>query len=108
MRGGTSSASAAGPSDEGSSSGARRRRATPAPPQSANDQRIITYLKNKVAELEATLKNTELLLHRSKSHPTAGFSQREDFLIGEIDLISRQLQGWRPLLLLFLVKTCWC
>ena len=93
VRGGTSSASAAGPSGEGSSSGARRRRATPAPPRSANDQRIITYLKNKVAELEANLKNTELLLHRSRSHPTAEFSQREDFLLGEIDLISRQLQG---------------
>ena len=96
MRGGASSASAAGPSGEGSSSGVRRRRATPAPPRSTNDQRIITYLKNKVAELEASLKNTELLLRRSRSHPTAEFSQREDFLLGEIDLISRQLQGWYP------------
>ena len=96
VRGGASSSSAAEPSGEVSSSGARRRRATPAPPRSANDQRIITYLKNKVVELEATLKNTELTLHRSRSHPTAGFSRREDFLLGEIDLISRQLQGWYP------------
>ena len=91
-----SSSPATEPSGEASSSGARRRRAAPAPPRSTNDQRIITYLKNKVVEFEATLKNTELLLHRSRSHPTAGFSQREDFLLGEIDLISRQLQGWYP------------
>ena len=104
VRSGTSSASAAGPSGEGSSSGARRRRSAPASPRSANDQRIITYLKNKVVELDATLKNTELLLQRSRSHPTAGFSQREDFLIVEIDLISRQLQGWYTLRLIFLVK----
>ena len=84
------------PSGAASSSGARRRRAAPAPPRSANDQRIITFLKNKVAELEATLKNTEWLLQRSQSHPTAEFSRREDFLLGEIDLISRQLQGLHP------------
>ena len=81
------------PSGAASSSGARRRRAVPAPPRSANDQRVITYLKNKVAELEATLKNTERMLQRSQSHPTAEFSRREDFLLGEMDLISRQLQG---------------
>ena len=105
VRGGASSP-ATEPSGEASSSGARRRRAAQAPPRSTNDQRIITYLKNKVVELEATLKNTELLLHRSRSHPTAGFSQREDFLLGEIDLISRQLQGWYPFAAAFFVKTC--
>ena len=52
--------------------------------------------EEKGAELEATLKNTERLLHRSQSHPTAEFSRREDFLLGEIDLISRQLQGMYP------------
>ena len=81
------------PSGVASSSGARRRRAAPAPPRSANDQRVITYLRNKVVELEATLKNTERLLQRSQSHPTAEFSRREDFLLGKMDLISRQLQG---------------
>ena len=81
------------PSGAASSSGARRRRAAPAPPRSANDQRVITYLKNKVVELEATLKKTELTLQRSQSHPTAEFSRREDFFLGEMDLISRQLQG---------------
>ena len=96
VRGGASSSPATEPSGEASSSGARRRRAAPAPPRSTNDQRIITYLKNKVVELEATLKNTELLLHRSMSHPTVEFSRREDFLLGEIDLISRQLHGWYP------------
>ena len=96
VRGGASSYPATTPSGEASSSGSRRHWAAPAPPRSVNDQRIITYLKNKVVELEATLKNTELLLHRSRSHPTAEFSRREDFLLGEIDLISRQLQGLYP------------
>ena len=96
VRGGASPSPAAEPSGAASSSGARRRRAAPAPPRSVNDQRIITYLNNKVVELEATLKNSERLLHRSRSHPTAEFSRREDFLLGEIDLISRQLQGLYP------------
>ena len=103
VRGGASSP-ATEPSGEASSSGAHRRRAAQVPPRSTNDQRIITYLKNKVVELEAALKNTELLLHRSTSHPTAEFSQREDFFLREIDLISRQLQGWYPLRLLSLLK----
>ena len=82
VRGDASPSPVAEPSGAASSSGARRRRAAPAPPRSVNDQRIITYLKNKLVELEATLKNTERLLHRSRSHPTAEFSRREDFLLG--------------------------
>lgn len=72
----------------------RPRQATSAPARSANDQRLITYMKNKVVELEAKLKRAELELERSRSRPVAEFSQREEFLLGEIDLISRQLQGW--------------
>ena len=51
-------------------------------------------MRNKVVDLEASLKRAELELERSKSRPVAEFSQREDFLLGEIDLISQQLQGW--------------
>ena len=72
----------------------RRRRSTPVPHRSTNDQRLITYMRNKVIDLEASLKRAELELERSKSRPVAEFSQREEFLLGEIDLISRQLQGW--------------
>ena len=107
VRGATPTVAASGASGEGSSSSAvRRRRSTPAPPRSTNDQRIITYLKNKVVELEASLKRAELELQRSKSHPTAGFSQREDFLLGEIYLISRQLPGLYILWLAFFIGTC--
>ena len=85
----------------------RRRRSTPVPQRSTNDQRLITYMRNKVIGLEASLKPAELGLERSKSRPTAGFSQREEFLLGEIDLISRQLQGWYTLSLDFLLEICW-
>ena len=72
----------------------RRRRAPPAPARSVNDQRVITFMRNKVVELESKLKSAELELERLRSRPVAPFSQREEFLLGEMDLISRQLQGW--------------
>ena len=72
----------------------RRRRAPPAPARSVNDQRVITFMRNKVVELESKLKSAELELERLRSRPVAPFSQREDFLLGEIDLICRQLQDW--------------
>ena len=91
-------ASTAGAGDEegppSTDSALRCHRTTSAPGRSANDQRLITYMRNKVIKLEAKLKNAELELERSKSRPVAEFSQREEFLLGEIDLISRQLQGW--------------
>jgi hypothetical protein len=71
----------------------RHRRAPPASARSVNDQRVITFMRNKVVELESKLKNAELELERLRSRPVTPFSQREEFLLGEIDLISRQLQG---------------
>ena len=53
----------------------------------------MTYMRNKIAELESKLKVAESELERLKSRPAAPFSQREEFLLGQIDLISRQLQG---------------
>ena len=72
----------------------RRRRAPPVPVRSVNDQRVITFMRNKIVELESKLKVAELELARLKSRPVLPFAQREEFLLGEIDLISRQLQGW--------------
>ena len=83
--------------DEDTSSAAptrHRRQTPPAPVRSVNDQRVMTYMRNKVAELESKQKVAELELERLKSRPAASFSQREEFLLGQIDLISRQLQGW--------------
>ena len=68
-----------------------RRRTSPAPARSVNDQRVMTYMRNKIAELESNLKVAESELERLKSRPAAPFSQREEFLLGQIDLISRQL-----------------
>ena len=80
--------------DTSSAAPARRRRAPLAPARSVNDQRVITFMRNKVLELESKLKSAELELERLRSRPVAPFSQREEFLLGEMDLISRQLQGW--------------
>ena len=55
----------------------RRRRAPPAPVRSVNDQRVMTFMRNKVVELESKLKVAELELVRLKSQPVAAFSQRE-------------------------------
>ena len=85
----------AGEEDTSSAAPTRhRRRASPAPARSVNDQRVMTYMRNKIVELESKLKVAELELERLKSQPAAPFSQREEFLLGQIDLISRQLQGW--------------
>ena len=80
--------------DTSSAAPTRRRRAPPAPARSVNDQRVITFMRNKVLELESKLKSAELELERLRSRPVAPFSQREEFLLGDIDLIGRQLQGW--------------
>jgi len=72
----------------------RRRQTPPAPVRSANDQRVITFMRNKNAELESKLKAAERELERLKSRPVLPFGPREEFLLGEIELISRQLQGW--------------
>ena len=93
----SSAAAATGAGDEEGSPSTklvRGRRTTSVPGRCTNDQRLITYMRNNVTELEANLKRTELELERSKSRPVAEFSQREEFFLGEIDLISRQLQGW--------------
>ena len=79
--------------DTSSAAPARTRcQAPPVPVRSANDQRVMTYMRNQVAELESKLKGAESELERLKSRPAAPFSQREEFLLGQIDLISLQLQ----------------
>jgi hypothetical protein len=61
-------------------------------------------MRNKIVDLEAQLKRAQLDLERVKTCPGAGFSQREEFLIGEIDLISQQFHGMAPFLPLTVVQ----
>ena len=61
--------------DTSSAAPARRRRAPPAPARRVNDQRVITFMRNKVVELESKLKSAELELERLRSRPVAPFSQ---------------------------------
>jgi hypothetical protein len=58
-------------------------------------------MRNKVIELEAQLKRSQLDLERVKSQYGTGFSPREEFLMGEIDLISQQFQGMASFLVVF-------
>jgi hypothetical protein len=58
-------------------------------------------MRNKIVELEAQLKRAQLDLERVKSRYGTGFSQREEFLVGEIDLISQQFQGMASFLVVF-------
>ena len=89
-------ATGAGEDEDTSSAAPARthRQAPPVPVRSVNDQRVMTYMRNKIAELESKLKVAESELERLKSRAAAPFSPREQFLLGQIDLISRQLQGW--------------
>ena len=60
-------------------------------------------MRNKIVELESRLKVAESELECLKSRPAAPFSQREEFLLGQMDLISRQLQGLPASALLWLL-----
>jgi hypothetical protein len=98
----TSSAGATRGAARSTAASSRRRRQTAvAPERSANDQRVFTYMRNKVIELEAQLKRSQLDLERVKSQYGTGFSPREEFLMGEIDLISQQFQGMVSFLAVF-------
>jgi hypothetical protein len=106
-------AGATGAGDEEETSSAapsrrRRRRSPSAPVRSVNDQRVITYMRNKIVELESKLKVAELELKRLKSGPVSPFSQREEFLLDEMDLISQQLQGWPSSTALRLLLSFYC
>ena len=65
-------------------------------------------MRNKIAELESKLKIAELELKRLKSGPVAPFSRREEFLLEEMDLISKKLQGWPSSALLRLLYPFYC
>ena len=68
--------------------------AGPAPTRSVNDQRVFNYMRNKILELESKLRLAEVELERLRARSAGPFSQRERFLLDQIDLICRQLQGW--------------
>ena len=68
--------------------------AGPVSTRSVNDQRVFNYMRGKIAELESKLRISEVELERLRARSAGPFNQRERFLLNQIDLICRQLQGW--------------
>jgi len=58
--------------------------------QANNDARVLAFAKNRVKELEQELKNTRAELELLRSRPSFA-AQREEYVLGEMDHINRQL-----------------
>ena len=59
--------------------------------QSRNDARVLSFAKNRVSELEQELKSTRAELELLRSRPSFA-TQREEYVLGEMDHINRQLE----------------
>jgi hypothetical protein len=57
----------------------------------ANDARLIEFMKAKHVEMEQKLKNTQAELNRLRTMPALA-TQRERYVLGEMDLVNRQLE----------------
>jgi len=56
-----------------------------------NDTRALALAKNRVSELEQELKSTRAELELLRSRPSFA-TQREEYVLGEMDNINRQLE----------------
>jgi len=59
--------------------------------RSRNDQRIISWMRNRIVELEKKLKDSQRELDQLRARP-APSTEREQYLLSEMDLICRQLE----------------
>ena len=59
--------------------------------QVANDARVMAYMKARVVKLEQELKSAQRDLDMMKARP-APATQQEDYVLGEMDLVNRQLE----------------
>jgi len=58
--------------------------------QVANDAKVMAYMKSRVVKLEQDLKSARNELSVLKARPALA-TQREDYVLGEMELINRQL-----------------
>ena len=58
--------------------------------QVANDAKVMEYMKAKFVKMEQELKNAQDELNRLRMRPALA-TQREDYVLGEMDLVNRQL-----------------
>ena len=92
----------------------RRTRVT----HSRNDQRMITWMRQRIIDLEKLVKTKQTEIDKLKARP-APSSKRELYLLSEIELIGRQLESeypgvcpsfkvcsWLSLFLIYLFLAC--
>ena len=65
--------------------------ATRSQAQVANDAKVMEYMKTRVVRLEQELKSAQRELNTLRMRP-APATQREDYVLGEMDLVNRQLE----------------
>ena len=59
--------------------------------QVANDAKVMEYMKTRCMRLERELKSAQRELDTLRMRP-APATQREDYVLGEMDLVNRQLE----------------
>ena len=57
----------------------------------ANDAAVMRYMKARVAKLEQELENTRGELDRMRARPALP-TQREEYVLGEMEIVNRQLE----------------
>jgi hypothetical protein len=58
--------------------------------QVTNDAKVMEYMKAKYVEMKQELKNAQDELNRLRARPALA-TQREQYVLGEMDLVNRQL-----------------
>ena len=56
----------------------------------ANDAKVMEYIKTRCVRLEQELKSAQRELNTLRMRPALA-TQREDYVLGEMDLVNRQL-----------------
>ena len=59
--------------------------------QVVNDAKVMEFMKAKFVKMEQELKSTQDELNRLRMRPALA-TQREDYVLGEMDLVNRQLE----------------
>ena len=65
--------------------------ATRSQAQVANDTKVMEYMKTRVVKLEQELRSARSDLDVMKASPPLA-TQREDYVLGEMELVNRQLE----------------
>jgi hypothetical protein len=60
--------------------------------QVVNDARVMEYMKTKYVEMKQELKDARNELNRLRTRPGLS-TQREDYVLGEMELVNRQLES---------------